>query len=269
MRFEVRHPPPGENVNVSRVNPVREALLLFAGMVAVATALLLALGLLAEAALTRIPPSIEARTFGGLWDQLDARAGAAERDQARALQPLLERIASHWKDCPHQLRVGVLESSELNAFALPGGLVLVTTALLESAESENEVAFVLGHELGHHYLGHLPCTAKGSVSAADVGRVLSSTVPLFNQPNELASDVAGTNNVLDAGARRQGYKWTEGGGLLTMQIFGGLDQFSATDIVFGFERSHPPPQIRTPVIQQTAGTWRSSGGKPPFWPMPL
>lgn len=133
---------------------------------------------------------------------------------------------------------------------------------------DEQIAFVLGHELGHHYLGHLPCTATGGgVTAAEVSHVLSNVVPLFNQPNELAADVAGTNNVLSAGKRRApNYAWTEGGGLLTMQFFAGLDQMSPVDIVFGFERSHPPPQIRTPVIQQAASNWRSSGGQ--GWQIP-
>ena len=37
-----------------------------------------------------------------------------------------------------------------NAAIIPGGHIIVTTALLEEAESENELAFVLAHELGHH-----------------------------------------------------------------------------------------------------------------------
>jgi hypothetical protein len=129
---------------------------------------------------------------------------------------------------------------------------------------DEQIAFVLGHELGHHYLGHLPCTASGGggVTAAEVSHVLSNVIPIFNQPNELGADVSGTNNVLAAGKRRApAYHWTEGGGLLTMQFFAGLDSMSPIDIVFGFERSHPPPQIRTPVIQQTASQWRSSGGQ--------
>ncbi len=133
---------------------------------------------------------------------------------------------------------------------------------------DEQVGFVLGHELAHHYLGHLPCTATGGgVTAAEVSHVLSSVVPFFNQPNELGADVSGTNNVLAAGKRRApAYHWTEGGGLLTMQFFAGLDSMSPIDIVFGFERSHPPPQIRTPVIQQTASQWRSSGGQ--GWKIP-
>lgn len=43
----------------------------------------------------------------------------------------------------------VFESNELNAFALPGGKVGVYTGLLKLAESDSELAIVMGHEIGH------------------------------------------------------------------------------------------------------------------------
>jgi hypothetical protein len=125
---------------------------------------------------------------------------------------------------------------------------------------DEQIAFVLGHELAHHYLNHLPCTGGGALGAAEVGRLLSDAVPAFNQPNELAADISGTNDALTAGARRPGYKFTEGGAMLTMRFFSGLDASSPGDI-FNFERSHPPPAVRIPVIQQTASAWRSTGGR--------
>jgi hypothetical protein len=126
---------------------------------------------------------------------------------------------------------------------------------------DEQLGFVMGHELAHHYLGHLPCTANTSLTAADVARVLSDAVPLFNQPNEIAADMAGTNNILTTGAHRSGYHLTEGGALLTMQFFAGIDQWSPIDILFGFERTHPPPAVRTPIIQQTAAAFRAAGGQ--------
>ncbi|MFO7177955.1 MAG: M48 family metalloprotease [Pseudomonadota bacterium] len=125
---------------------------------------------------------------------------------------------------------------------------------------DEQIAFVLGHELAHHYLGHLPCTA-GSVTLSEMNRVLADAVPVFNQPNEAAADAAGVNNVLTTGSRRQGYRFTEGGALLTMQFFGGIDQLSPLDVLFGFERSHPPPAGRVVIIQQTANAFRMTGGQ--------
>jgi hypothetical protein len=126
---------------------------------------------------------------------------------------------------------------------------------------DEELAFVLGHELAHHYLGHLPCTAAGALPVAEIARVLSDAVPGFNQPNELAADISGLNDALTAGARRTGYHFTETGALLTMQFFAGMDQLSPTDVLFSFERSHPAPALRVPIIQQTANAWRATGGR--------
>jgi len=126
---------------------------------------------------------------------------------------------------------------------------------------DEEMAFVLGHELAHHYLGHLPCTAGGNLAPQEIARVLADAVPLFNQPNEIAADVSGLNDTLTTGARRAGYHFTEGGALLTMQFFAGLDQLSAVDLLFSFERDHPAPAIRSPIIQQTANAWRATGGR--------
>jgi len=43
----------------------------------------------------------------------------------------------------------IVESSEPNAFALPGGYVYVTRGLLALANSEDELAVIMGHEIGH------------------------------------------------------------------------------------------------------------------------
>ncbi|MET3906107.1 Zn-dependent protease with chaperone function [Bradyrhizobium sp. S3.3.6] len=47
------------------------------------------------------------------------------------------------------MTAGVLPSSVPNAFALPGGKVFVLNALLDKAESPDEIAGILAHELGH------------------------------------------------------------------------------------------------------------------------
>ena len=48
----------------------------------------------------------------------------------------------------------VLDSPEVNAFALPGGYVYITRGLLALAQNEAELASVLGHEMGHADLRH-------------------------------------------------------------------------------------------------------------------
>jgi predicted Zn-dependent protease len=44
---------------------------------------------------------------------------------------------------------GVVDSTALNAFAAPGGYILVTSALIQMLDTEDELAAVLGHEVAH------------------------------------------------------------------------------------------------------------------------
>lgn len=130
---------------------------------------------------------------------------------------------------------------------------------------EEQMAFVLGHELGHHYLGHTGCangrSGDRNVDWTDVLRKFQHVIPIANQPNEVYADIAGVNNLLNAGARRPGYKWTETGALITLDFFARLDKLNAASLLFAFESSHPNPAVRVPVVQRAASDWRQTGGK--------
>jgi len=64
-----------------------------------------------------------------------------------------QRIASK-SDLKVPLHVVVLQSKEINAFALPGGFVFIERGLLEAANDESEVAGVLAHEMSHVVASH-------------------------------------------------------------------------------------------------------------------
>lgn len=55
---------------------------------------------------------------------------------------------------PFEFSFRVVDSSEVNAFALPGGFVTVNWGLVEAAESGEEIAGVIGHEIQHALLRH-------------------------------------------------------------------------------------------------------------------
>jgi hypothetical protein len=124
------------------------------------------------------------------------------------------------------------------------------------------VGFTFGHELSHHYLGHTGC-ANGQPpgvppAVSDLGRLLSSRVPLFNQPNEIAADTNGCINVLDTGRARmaQAYRWSEEGGLWLLDFFARMDRAAGANPLMGFLRTHPNPGLRIPIVQGVATTWR-------------
>jgi beta-barrel assembly-enhancing protease len=68
---------------------------------------------------------------------------------------LLAGIDAKWPYAKGQpLQVHILGVDYYNAYSLPDGSIVVAFGLLDQAQSDDEVAFVLAHELGHVRLGH-------------------------------------------------------------------------------------------------------------------
>ncbi|HVW85258.1 MAG TPA: M48 family metalloprotease [Bryobacteraceae bacterium] len=63
------------------------------------------------------------------------------------------KIAAN-SDLQIPLNVTVLDSKEINAFALPGGFVFIERGLLETADDESQLAGVLAHEMSHVIARH-------------------------------------------------------------------------------------------------------------------
>ena len=66
-----------------------------------------------------------------------------------ALGRLTQRLTAAASDKPMHARVLLLDWSLVNAFAVPGGQIILTRGLVQRAGSADEVAGVLAHELGH------------------------------------------------------------------------------------------------------------------------
>ena len=80
------------------------------------------------------------KQFGGVYD--DPKIGGY-------VASIGGRLASHSERADLKFRFTVLNSPVVNAFALPGGYVYISRGLLALANSEAELASVLGHEIGH------------------------------------------------------------------------------------------------------------------------
>ncbi len=75
---------------------------------------------------------------------------------------------------------GVIDSDDLNAFAAPGGYILVTRGLYELLDSEAELAGVLAHEIGHVISKHhLRVLQKSQI--VDLGKQIISQKISSNQ----------------------------------------------------------------------------------------
>ena len=75
----------------------------------------------------------------------------------KAIQQYVNSVAqrvAQKSDLKIPLHVSVLQSREINAFALPGGYLFIERGLLEAADDESELAGVLAHEMAHDAARH-------------------------------------------------------------------------------------------------------------------
>jgi beta-barrel assembly-enhancing protease len=156
-----------------------------------------------------------AQQFGGLTR--DARKDAIV-DQVGA--KLVRALPDEYPDYPYEFNV-LADAKTVNAFALPGGPIFITEALLNRLETEGQLAGVLGHEMGH-VLGRHSAErmskaklASGLVSATGVagsgsyggaqagqaiaGQVASFLLLKYGRGDELESDRLGVRFMAAAG----------------------------------------------------------------------
>ena len=85
-----------------------------------------------------------------------------------------QRVARE-ADSSFPIVIRVIQSSEVNAFTLPGGHIFVNTGMLRVTESEAELASLLAHEIGHVVGRHLTRAASKS-ELLEAGLVPMSSV---------------------------------------------------------------------------------------------
>src|SRR5262245_33955808 len=122
------------------------------GGVILSTVLGLWLGadLLVEVAVSRIPVEWEQKLGESAYrDFLINQEVVKEGSGVGALEEMTRRLTEQIQNNPYTFEVTVVKSDVVNAFALPGGYVVVFTGLMKKAESGEEVAGVLSHEVNH------------------------------------------------------------------------------------------------------------------------
>ena len=157
---------PEHNNNVPHEHPLKEFIVLLSGVVALVLVLYVVLGFFIDYLVDYISPETEIRIFAAA-DMIWEGSGRPDSDgQQRSLQRLIDQLGS-CLDIPYTITLRISDSEQVNAFAYPGGTVVVYSELLESLRSENGLAFVLAHELGHFQnRDHLRSMGRGLVLLA-------------------------------------------------------------------------------------------------------
>jgi beta-barrel assembly-enhancing protease len=155
---------PERNDNVSPGHPLTDLAWLLGASALILLGLWWALGLAVDYAVTRLPPGFERR----LALEMQGPPPAADPGpRAARAQAVFERLLAQAPPTGYRHQLIIAEGPLVNAFALPGGRIVLMQGLLDAVGSENELAMVLAHELGHFaQRDHLRALGRGLVLSA-------------------------------------------------------------------------------------------------------
>ncbi len=166
------------------------------------------------------------------------------------------------KDTPYNYEFHLLADEQtINAFALPGGQIFITYALFSKLENEDQLAGVLGHEIGHVLGRHSAeriaesdfwqTVSTGASVGADMGGLVSGigqkTLLKNGRGDELESDDLGVLFMLNSG-----YNPEEMIGVMEI-----LKAAAGPNRVPEFQSSHPDPDNRIEKIRESIEKYKN------------
>ncbi|MBE9562457.1 MAG: M48 family metallopeptidase [Proteobacteria bacterium] len=136
------------NVNVTRRNPLKNFVYLLTIVIAISIVIFFALGYAASWLATKIGSENENQVGRLLYNTI-SEAEITDDRRIFYLDELLHSMLNVGENVRLPLTIHLIDIEEANAAMMPGGHVLINTGLLQEVKSENELAFILAHELGH------------------------------------------------------------------------------------------------------------------------
>lgn len=193
MKYTPRQPE--SNVNVTPTSPLREFFVLTGGLLCLVLGVYLLLGLAVNLIVPHISTDLERKMAVPFIRLIDAKDADPQRQYY--VQSLMEDLQERCAKLPYRFKAHVRKASAVNALALPGGHVIVFTGLLEKVSSENELAFVLAHEMGHYsHRDHLRGVGRAIV-------LMTISAFLFGTDSSLSKLLAHALNITELSFSRE------------------------------------------------------------------
>ncbi|MDI1301265.1 MAG: M48 family metalloprotease [bacterium] len=204
--------------------------------------------------------------------------GAAPLVRDDALQKYVNRIglwlALQTERPELPWRFGVTDDADVNAFAMPGGTILITRGLYEKFRNESELAGVLAHEISHVVRKHQLKAIKSALGRewqADIAGAVAEKKGSTEAKRSLKAYTAGTElfaRGLDKDdefeADRMGVVIAARGGYNPFGLVGSLQTLDAVKPGDGavalMFKTHPSPAKRLEMLSAAMGTQLDSYG---------
>jgi Zn-dependent protease with chaperone function len=109
----------------------------------------------AKAAIRALPVSVDEKIGRLAFASVDVKRRLDSNHPASKLvEEIVAKLKPHAKIPELKFMVTVVEDRDVNAFALPGGHIVIFTGLIKEATSAEQIAGVLAHEMAHATLRH-------------------------------------------------------------------------------------------------------------------
>jgi len=132
-----------------------------------------------------------------------------DKHKAKRVSKIIDKMRPFLNNQELEYNSFILETSDINAFTIPGGNIYLTTGIIDALQSDDELAYVIGHELGHNENGHTKELARlyKYVEIKENGGTWDYLVSLWtqlrsgycNQSDEIESDITGIYLAYKAG----------------------------------------------------------------------
>lgn len=130
--------------------PVKAMIVTTALFIAGVTALWMYRAAITDSIAGKIPVSMEKQLGEVVFQQVKATSKIVTDPALTAqLEAITKRLLPAVKDTRYEFQFHIVENDVVNAFAMPGGHIVVHTGLLKKAKRPEEVAGVLAHEIAH------------------------------------------------------------------------------------------------------------------------
>ncbi len=162
-------------------NPTRRSARLTLTLLAGAGAILLGSALylwgipaLSDAVASRIPASWEERLGREAVEHLaPPKKRCTDPVRTKVLDEIVSVLTAAGRETPYTFRIAVVNDSLINAFAAPGGYIVIFRGLLEKTRTAEELAGVLAHEIQHIVQRHATKALVRELSTTALIAVLS------------------------------------------------------------------------------------------------
>ena len=142
----------GENVNVGTKSELKDFVVLLGGLVGIVIIFLLSFNVVSDFFIDRMSTESQLKIESLFKGTQNKKIPDKYKQQIFLLENIKQKIIENDISIQgkSELNISVLEHKEINAMIKPDGSILFTTKLLDENFPEEELAFVLAHEIGHY-----------------------------------------------------------------------------------------------------------------------